>query len=224
MFHWINAVQSYNKNGWNYIEKIKELSIDIMVGGTLDTTFVMDVDCIVKTGSVDCKDAEDTTEMLSEILMALANFNLPTSSPTATSMPSESPTNLPTASPVLSPTGSPTTSSAPTGSPVIFSNPSRPVVDDAIRAIKEKQVEIEAKILVPQNSDEQSIYSFDGFVESLKVMAEGAVEGYYFYVGHGRTNNRVYQKRGLVNIAAFLSHTRTLTIGRNTCDEINVDV
>ncbi len=67
------------------------------------------------------------------------------------------------------------------------------------------------------------LFSFSTFAEVLFDMASGAVEGKYFYVGHGRTTNRQLRKRGMVNIAAFLAHAKTNGFQNNDCDERNID-
>jgi len=61
------------------------------------------------------------------------------------------------------------------------------------------------------------------FSEILFDIAGGAVDGKYFYVGHGKTTNRNIRKRGMVNIAAFLAHAKTNGFQNNACDERNVD-
>lgn len=214
MFHWIMEVQSYDQDGWKYIEKMTEISVHISQGSTLDSSFMMAVDCITKTGSVDCDQAEDNSETLSAILSAIANFKLPTMSPTTTAKPSITPTDHPTVSPSSSPSAAPTSSFAPTGSPIIFEYPSREFVETIIKEMKDYQLEIERDIIAPKNTDEISLYSFEGFVETLKIMSEGTVKNKYFYIGHGKPTNRVIKKRGLVNIALFLAHTKTVAIVR----------
>jgi hypothetical protein len=113
-----------------------------------------------------------------------------------------------TQSPVIPPTSYPTISTPPTSSPVIFFTPTKAIVDNIIRYLDEKQATIKSKILVPLNINEQSIYTFEGFIETLELMAKGIKDGKFFYVGHGGANDAQTRKRGLVNIAAFLAHTR----------------
>ncbi|KAL7522748.1 hypothetical protein ACHAWX_007432 [Stephanocyclus meneghinianus] len=221
MFHWIEEVQSYDQSGWTYMDQIRNVSANVAINGTLESSLAMQVDCILKTGKVKCDVAEDTTELFVEILSAVANFNLPTASPTVT-QPTLTPVDTPTASPVVPPTSFPSISASPTSSPVIFMSPSNSNVDNTIKYLKEKRPSIEDKILSPLITDEQSIYTFDGFIETLSLMATGITGGKSFYVGHGSINAQT-QKRGLVNIAAFLAHVRTLSIEKNTCDELNKD-
>lgn len=54
----------------------------------------------------------------------------------------------------------------------------------------------------------------------LKVFADGTVQGKYFYVGH---EDRSKRKRGLVNVAAFLAHSKTMAVYNSVCDEQNTD-
>lgn len=96
MFHWIEEVQSYDQSGWTYMDQIRNVSANVAINGTLESSLAMQVDCILKTGKVKCDVAEDTTELFVEILSAVANFNLPTASPTVT-QPTLTPVDTPTA-------------------------------------------------------------------------------------------------------------------------------
>eukprot|EP00804_Cyclotella_cryptica_P010088 CCRYP_018038-RD/>CCRYP_018038-RD protein AED:0.19 eAED:0.19 QI:308/1/1/1/0.81/0.70/17/2275/1193 len=221
MFHWIHVVQSYDQRGWSYMEKIRNISAIVAINGTIDSSLAMQVDCILKTGKVKCDVAMDTTDIFGEVLSAVANFNLPTASPTVT-QPTLPPVDFPTTSPVVPPTPFPSISTPPTSSPVIFVSPSKPNIDIIMKYLEEKRSSIEAKILTPLTTDELGIYTFEGFTETLSLMATGITGSKSFYVGHG-SNNAESQKRGLVNIAAFLAHVRTLSIEANTCDELNRD-
>mmetsp|Transcript_32531 Transcript_32531/g.56670 ORF Transcript_32531/g.56670 Transcript_32531/m.56670 type:complete len:1231 (+) Transcript_32531:177-3869(+) len=225
MFYWIKQVQSFdNKDGWNYIEKIKELSTAIISGGELDRSLLMSVDCILKTGSVDCDSAEDLTDRLNEVLTLITGFTLPTQSPTTTMSPSASPTDFPTVIPTDVPTSLPTSTIPPSASPNIFWWPSRQDVDLIIKIIEEKRAPIESDLLTPRvEIDDENLYSLDGFLSALKVLADGTVQGLYFYVGHGTFTNYNHRKRGLVNVAAFLAHSKTEAIHNSICDERNVD-
>jgi hypothetical protein len=95
MFYWTQVVQSHNETGWNYMEKIREISLNESLSGEIDSSFANEVDCILKTGKVNCDVARDTTDVLRETLSALTNFDLPTASPTMT-QPTLPPTDLPT--------------------------------------------------------------------------------------------------------------------------------
>lgn len=60
-------------------------------------------------------------------------------------------------------------------------------------------------------------------MSALEVLALGAIQDVYFYVGHQTSTNRVHRKRGLVNVAAFLAHARTAAVYDSVCDEQNTD-
>ena len=96
MFYWTKNVQSFSKDGWNYRDKIQELSKGITETGEYNRTLIMSIDCILKTGSVDCDSAEDMTDQLNDVLSTITSFKLPTVSPTRSISPSEAPTGFPT--------------------------------------------------------------------------------------------------------------------------------
>ena len=252
MFAWIKKVQSYTSGGWNYIDKVQKLGSDVFQSGSLDATVIMGIDCLLKTGSHICDSAEDMTERLNEVLAVISVFNLPTASPTTTMAPSTSPTYFPTGEsslilyinveqihiltsflfciwnmsvkPTDQPTENPTATASPTSSPNIFSYPSRDDVSIMLRIISDKQASITSKLLTPRTAvDDKNIYSFEGFLQSLRVLAAGTVQGIYFYIGHNVSRERNYRKRGMVNVAAFLSYTRTVAVYNTICDERNVD-
>ncbi len=83
--------------------------------------------------------------------------------------------------------------------------------------------EIDNKILLyktPANLWEQStVYRYDDFLESLKIMSESGVAGKLFYTGENVDNGYVY---GLINIAAFLAQSMKETIQYDACDENSV--
>ncbi len=126
-----------------------------------------------------------------------------------------------TVSPTLVPTGSPTTSSAPSASPNIFDYPSTANINAVVAEIQKNSQAFLSTVFPAGSTGE--LFSFSKFAEVLFDMASGAVEGKYFYVGHGRTTNRQLRKRGMVNIAAFLAHAKTNGFQNNDCDERNVD-
>lgn len=101
MFYWIQQVQSFdNQDGWNYMDKLEDLSKDILSSSEDDdsarSTLLMAVDCILKTGSVDCDSGEDMANRLEKVLGLITKLDLPTPSPTTTISPSTSPTEVPT--------------------------------------------------------------------------------------------------------------------------------
>ena len=83
---------------------------------------------------------------------------------------------------------------------------------------------IDTKLFLYQNPlsqwEESSVYRFDDFLESLKVMSTSAIAGKKFYIGEDVTNGHVY---GLVNIAAFLAQSMKETIKYDACDESSWD-
>lgn len=98
MFHWTKAVQSYNENGWSFMDNLRELPLDIT-----DSRFnvmLTAVDCIMKTGNHRCKIGVDSIDTLKEVLAVITDEridpNAPTMPPTVTAMPSASPTDFPT--------------------------------------------------------------------------------------------------------------------------------
>jgi len=124
-------------------------------------------------------------------------------------------------SPTLEPTGSPTSSSAPSASPNIFDYPSKENINAVVAEIQKNSQDFISTVFPAGSTGE--LFSFNGFAEVLFDMASGAVDGKYFYVGHGRTTNRNLRKRGMVNIAAFLAHAKTNGFQNSDCDETNVD-
>ena len=96
MFFWIKRVQQFNKDGWNFMDKLKDLSTYIAMTGELDVDLLMSFDCILKTNSVKCDEPEDISDRLNDVLNLVTTFKLPTQSPTWTTSPSASPTDFPT--------------------------------------------------------------------------------------------------------------------------------
>jgi len=225
MFYWIKQVQLFDNNRWNYIQKLKEMSRTVGAGGgELDIEFLASVDCVLREGKSVCNSNETIAERLNDVLNLITGFNLPTQSPTATMPPTEYPTVSPTLDPTYEPTSLPTTTMPPTVAPNIFWWPTRQDVDFITKIISEKRSAIERKILTPRvEINDENLYTFDEFLASLRVLADGTVPGFYFYVGHSTTSNRNNRLRGLVNIAAFLAHVKTETIYHSICDERNVD-
>ena len=86
MFYWVKYVQSYDKNGWKYIDEIEKLSTE-MKNGKINRTSIISIDCILKTGSVDCDSGEDTTDRLYEILPLISAINITNTTASPTSDP-----------------------------------------------------------------------------------------------------------------------------------------
>jgi hypothetical protein len=64
-----------------------------------------------------------------------------------------------------------------------------------------------------------TVYRYDDFLESLKIMATDGVAGKTLYTGEDVENGHVY---GMVNIAAFLAQSMKETIQYDACDENSV--
>lgn len=86
MFYWVKYVQSYDRNGWRYIDEIEKLSTE-MKNGKINRTSIISIDCILKTGSVDCDSGEDTTDRLYEILPLISAINITNTTASPTSDP-----------------------------------------------------------------------------------------------------------------------------------------
>ena len=126
--------------------------------------------------------------------------------------------------PTDTPTLTPTSSLAPSASPNIFYYPARQDVDSILKIIEQKQADIETQLLTPKkNIADKNLYSFQGFLSSLRAVSDGTIQGIYFYIGHDVAKARENRKRGLVNIAAFLAHSKTVAIYNSVCDEQNID-
>lgn len=177
------------------MDQIRDLSLNETLGGELNATLSMQVDCILKTGKAKCNETSIETDLADQILSALIAFNLPTTSPTVT-RPTPKPQPLPTTSPVIPPSPYPTVSMQPTSSPVIFDVPSKATIEYVINYLEDKESAIRSNILMPLNGEE-GIYTYEAFIETLGLMARGIKREKYFYVG-GDAQTR---QRGLVNIA-----------------------
>ncbi len=92
-----------------------------------------------------------------------------------------------------------------------------------ILALEEVKNEIDNKLFLYLTPDYQwipsSVYRYDDFLESLKIMSESGVDGKLFYTGENVDNGYVY---GLINIAAFLAQSMKETIQYDACDENSV--
>jgi len=228
MFYWIQQVQSFDQDGWNYMDKIKNLSQGGLSSSDLRSTgktLLVSVDCILKTGSMDCNSGRDLTDRLVKVLDLLTRQDVPTPAPTVSYPPSKIPTKDPTVHPTANPTISPTISHMPSAAPNVFSWPSRQDVDLIVKEIKKSQELIVSNLLTPRVrlENNNNLYSFDGFLSALRLFADGSVEGLYFFIGHNTATNKKQERRGLANVAAFLAHSKTLAVHDGICDEQNVD-
>lgn len=97
MFYWMDQVQTYKTNRFDFIERIDMHSNEIARGGDLDEDLVLAVGCILKTGTTECKSNRDEViDLFNKVWAVIGSFNLPTQSPTLSFRPSASPTEYPT--------------------------------------------------------------------------------------------------------------------------------
>ena len=98
-------------------------------------------------------------------------------------------------------------------------------LDDLIDPLRRVKNSIDSKLFLYQTPAFQwipsSVYKYDDFEESLKIMATQGVAGKKFYVGEDVTNGYVY---GMVNIAAFFAQSMKETIQYDACDENSWDL
>ena len=129
LFEWADRIQTYDVDGWNYIEKLKEFTD----GGYKDFSFVDAVSGILNIGCHDppCqgfgdsvaephnkRDRNDTFQRFLNQLQVARNFRPPAK---PTPMPSPEPTMLPT--PGVPTTGEPTVLDPPTELPTYTAMP-----------------------------------------------------------------------------------------------------
>jgi hypothetical protein len=104
MFHWTKTVQTYNENGWSFMDNLRQLPLDITDGRFYQ--MLTAVDCIMKTGNHRCNISVDSRDTLKEVLTVIIDEridpNAPTMPPTVTAMPSVSPTDFPTGKDIFS--------------------------------------------------------------------------------------------------------------------------
>ncbi|KAK1732247.1 hypothetical protein QTG54_017072 [Skeletonema marinoi] len=104
-------------------------------------------------------------------------------------------------------------------------NGSQMLLTNLVTALEQVKGGIDTKLFLYQNPlsqwEESTVYRFNDFLESLKVMSTSAVAGKKFYIGEDVTNGHVY---GLVNIATFLAQSMKETIKYDACDENSWDL
>jgi hypothetical protein len=93
------------------------------------------------------------------------------------------------------------------------------------KALTQVKDGIDNKLFLYQTPSSQwepsTVYRYDDFLESLKVMSTTPVANKKFYIGEDVTNGHVY---GMVNIAAFLAQSMKETIKYDACDENSWDL
>ena len=248
-FEWSDRIQTYDVDGWNYIEKLKEFTD----GGYKDFSFVDSVSGILNIGchnppcrgfndvATDPHNMRDRNDIFQRFLNQLQVERTFRPPPKPTPMPSPAPTegeepttNVPTE--LEPPTESPTSSAMPTG---LMGRPPA----DAIDAIFSKIEEVMQSISITSGnvtnrfaetvfqSEHPSgdmwpsyLYTWQGFHLSLKKMTsgEGPGEKNFFYIGDGISENSL--EYGIVNVAAFLAQGVVRSIYNDTCDENSYDM
>lgn len=235
-FEWIDRVQTYNVDGWNYIEKLKAFTD----GGYKNFAFVDEVSGILNIGCHDppCmgfsnqvvqphnkRERNNTFQRFLNQLQVARNFRPP---PGPTPMPSPVPTEVPTAGMPM--TEFPTSLDPPTEVPTITASPTsvqgRPP-DEAVIAARETVSKSRARfadlILRSEHPSGELwpsyLYTFGGFKSALEKMTSGIGPGEknFFYVGDGYSPKSL--EYGLVNIAAFLAEGVVQSIYYDACDE-----
>jgi len=248
MFEWLDRVQSYDKGGFNYIDELHKFADagyqdDTFIKSVLS---IVQVGChnppCASAGCVafpcDGANPVDDNDGVTKAFRTFLELNLwrefdvtkggthePTPSPTVCSNCTET-TYTPTLSPMF-PTMSPTY--IPTEPPTFRPSPppTRSIVNDyAIAEEVEKflgknKAKIESTVFVSDSANGKvpsKLYSYDGFVYSMKEASRKGIGDDYFYFGQGKEGGRDY---GLVNIAMFLAHAMTRGLKWDTCEEIN---
>lgn len=146
----------------------------------------------------------------------------PTLSPSCvtncTEFPSSSPL-APTANPSKEPFTPPT--SVPSEPPSRIVDARISFFGDISTYLKRRRAMIESEIFVSKSNfgqQKSTLYTLDGFLDNLRVVATGGFDGMIFYIGQGRGGDFT---EGLVNIALFLAHAMTRGILWDTCEEVN---
>eukprot|EP00804_Cyclotella_cryptica_P016182 CCRYP_005704-RA/>CCRYP_005704-RA protein AED:0.09 eAED:0.09 QI:0/0.84/0.78/1/0.92/0.85/14/873/1725 len=229
MFYWIESVQSYNNEGWDYLTELRAF----VEGGMSDTSFIDGVSGIVNRG---CHNPPCGTGALDGGLERSANFKKALEAFFDGSTPEiSSPVTTPSDSAVIdgstdgvsqsfSDTPKPTRQPVSPSSDVGIIVSSSPYID-LERALEASKDAIDNDLFLYQTPDFQwipsTVYRYADFFESLYIMSTEGVAGKTFYIGEDVQNGHVY---GLVNIAAFLAQSMKETIQYDACDENSWDL
>ena len=236
LFEWADRVQTYSKDGWNYIDELHKF-VD---GGYKDFSFVDAVSGVVNIGCHDppCKgfgnqavqphNKRERNEVFQRFLNQLQvarNFRpdavptpLPTPGPTTVATDAAPGTLSPTE--MKDPTMSPTTSPRPTAVQGRPPESSVKAVEGEIIKKKGRFTELILQSKHPSGALLPSyLYTWRGFIKGLRKMTSGVGPGEknFFYVGDGESPNSL--NYGLVNIAAFLADAVVKSIYDDACDE-----
>ena len=236
LFEWTDRVQSYSKDGWNYMDELKKF-VD---GGYKDFSFVDAVSGVVNIGCHDppCqgfgdravephnkRDRNDTFQRFLNQLKVARAFRaeapptpLPTLEPTQVGTNEAKLTSSPTEP--MDPTLSPTFTPAPTAIQGRPPAQSVDAVEDVVINGKGRLTELLLQSKHPSGELWPSyLYTWRGFIQALRKMTSGIGPGEknFFYVGDGESPNSL--NYGLVNIAAFLADGFVKAIHDDACDE-----
>jgi hypothetical protein len=240
LFEWTDRIQTYSKDGWNYMDELKKF-VD---GGYKDFAFIDAVSGVVNIGChgpYPCRgfgdravephnkrDRNDTFQRFLNQLKVASNFR-------AEAPPTPLPTLEPTQARTIQMTSSPTEPVDPTLSPTITPAPTavqgRPpessvdAVEDVIVNVKGRLTELLLQSKHPSGELWPSyLYTWRGFIQALRKMTTGIGPGEknFFYVGDGESPNSL--NYGLINIAAFLADGVVKAIYDDACDEISYDM
>jgi len=240
LFEWADRIQTYDKDGWNFIEKLKEFCD----GGYTDFAFVDAVSGILNIGCHDppCqgfsnsavephnkRERNDTFQRFLNEFKVARNFPPP---PPPTPLPSPAPTYEPTeAEPTTAaptsigqPTEIPTSSSRPTS---IQGRPPAEAVTNIENALKSSRSRFEKFLLkseYPTGAWPSYLYTWRGFLQALRKMTTGVGPGEknWFFIGDGESPNSL--QLGLINLASFVAHGVTQAIKYDSCDENNYEM
>ena len=244
LFAWVDRVQTYDRGGFNYIEKLHEFAD----GGMKDDVFIKHVGAIVQAGCHDppcenagclnfpCDGASPVDEnvgvtkafrtffelnLWAEFPATPGGTNTPTPAPTQCQ---ENCTEIPTMSP-FSPTPSPTESpiyihsTTPSEAPTREIDARNTLFREMQRYLRLRREPIEREVFVSEAGNgkaKSKLYTLDGFLQSLNALSTRGVDDMSFYIGQDGNFDL-----GLVNIALFLAHAMTRGIKWDTCEEVN---
>lgn len=240
LFEWTDRIQTYSKDGWNYMDQLKKFAD----GDYEDFSFIDAVSGVVNIGCHDppCQgfgdrpvephNKRDRNEVFQRFLNQLQvkrNFRAeppPTPLPTLEPTPPGTDTQV-TLAPTepKEPTESPTYTPAPTA---IQGRPPESSVDAVEEVIINNKGRITELVLRSKHPSgdlwPSYLYTWRGFTQAMRKMTTGIGPGEknFFYVGDGESLNSL--NYGLVNIAAFLADGVVKAIYDDTCDELSYEM
>eukprot|EP00569_Conticribra_weissflogii_P000939 CAMPEP_0171353700 /NCGR_PEP_ID=MMETSP0878-20121228/44328_1 /TAXON_ID=67004 /ORGANISM="Thalassiosira weissflogii, Strain CCMP1336" /LENGTH=590 /DNA_ID=CAMNT_0011859655 /DNA_START=272 /DNA_END=2042 /DNA_ORIENTATION=- len=212
LFYWMESVQTYNVDGWDYLTELRSF----VEGGMTGTSFIDAVSGIVNRGchNPPCGTGEldgrmERSDNFNKVLDAFFGGVIPqVTAPitvTETSDTSDSLTESNPSSAVSTP--------IPTRQPVSPSSEAGLVLNsdtfvNLAQALDDSKGDIDSKLFLYLTPDYQwipsSVYRYDDFFESVRIMASEGVAGKRLYIGLDRKDGFVL---GLVNMAAFLAQS-----------------